>query len=103
MSSQSNIAVSVVRSVEPDRLQQVNSRAAGLAQDQLAALAVLESTKKKIRASEKVDKSRIKKDKDPEGNASGGHESSHSPAYSADGQSGTVGEDPEGHLIDTFA
>jgi hypothetical protein len=92
-----------VRTVEPDKLHPANPRGQSLTQEQLAAQAVFETTKKKVRASDKSEKSGIRKDKDSNKDAQQHDEACMGQAYSPDGHSEVVGEDSEGHVIDALA
>jgi hypothetical protein len=103
MSLQTNIVTSIVRSVEPERTQSATQRVTGIVQDQLAAQAVVENTKKKVQSTEKSEKPKAQKDKDPEQGQAEQHEHHQSLSYSPEGQAKTVGDDGEGHLLDVLA
>lgn len=104
MNLHTDIVTSVVRSVEPDRSQQVNHRVAGHAQDQIAAQASVQFQEKKVKASDKADKAKIKKDSDKQKESEDqGQHGCHGQSYSSQGQTETIGEDPEGHVIDALA
>jgi hypothetical protein len=66
-------------------------------------MAVVETAKKKVRASDNVEKAKIKKDRDSQDGSHGSGEHPHGQAYGSDGHAGTVGEEPEGHVIDALA
>lgn len=88
----SDLASSVVRSVDPDRSVAASQRAAGLTQDQMAARAAMQANMRKVDNSDKVEKSRFKREEKGRDRKSGQHHQHHEPP--SDGQE---------HLIDTVA
>jgi len=88
----SDIVASVVKSVDADRSIAASQRVAGMTQDQLAAQAAMQANMRKVDGSDKVEKSRFKReDKGRDGKNRQHHEHRQPPS---DGQE---------HLIDTVA
>lgn len=88
----SDITASVVKAVNPDRSIVGSQRVADLTQDQLAAQAAMLANKRKVDTSDKVEKSRFKREDKGGGRRNAHHQQRHQPP--SDGQE---------HLIDTVA
>jgi|GEM_PF-6288266 len=88
----SDIAASVVKAVEPDRSLAASQRVADLTQDQLAAQAAMQANMRKVETSDKVEKSRFKREDKGRDRKNAHHNEQHQPP--SDGQE---------HLIDTTA
>lgn len=88
----SDLAASVIKSVDPDRSLAASQRVAGMTQDQLAAQAAAQANMRKVEGSDKLEKPRFKReDKERDRKNRQQHQEHHPPS---DGQE---------HLIDTVA
>lgn len=88
----SDIASSVVKAVDPDRSIAASHRVAGLTQDQLAAQAAMQANMRKVEGSDKLGKTRFKREDQERDKKNRQHHHQHQPP--SDGQE---------HLIDTVA
>ncbi len=88
----SDLASSVVKSVDPERSVAASQRVADLTQEQLAARAAMQASMRKVDNSDKVEKSRFKREDKGRERKNAHHHQQHQPP--SDGQE---------HLIDTVA